>query len=159
VPECYKLVNFAYRALSGSKAHTVVIRPHPERPIEKIEGDLHFDVDRQDNFTVSEIKSLSDELISADILIYWGSTVSLEALMSGIPVIHVNLEDTITVDPLFNCNSLKWTVKDEDGLRRAISDICKLSQDDYERNYESASAYIEKFLMKPTRERMEVFII
>ena len=114
VYECYKLVNFVFNALSNAKDFRVIIRTHPARPFDRIRKDLCFDIDLHKNFSVSNQKSLKEDLEDVDILIYWGSTVSLEALMMGIPVIHVSLDDIVKVDPLFDCSHLKWTVENRE---------------------------------------------
>lgn len=157
VPECYKLVNFVYTALSFED-YFVTIRTHPERPFEKIRKDICFDISTNKNFSIST-QTLKNDLDAAGILIYWGSTVALEALMMGIPVVHVNLNDIISVDPLFECNHLKWTVRTAEELKKAITEIYNLSQDNYTLQYRKARAYIEDYLRKPTDERLCEFII
>lgn len=159
VPECYKLVNFVFAALCGNGNYKVVIRTHPERSFDKIKKDLQFDINQYNNFSVSIKKTLKDDLINADILIYCGSTVSLEALMMGIPVIHVNLGDIISVDPLFECSHLKWTVKYAEELEKVILKIYSLSEKDYLEQYGLARSYIESYLRKVTDDRLQEFII
>jgi len=159
VYECYKLVNFVFNALSNTKDFQVIIRTHPALPFNRIKNDLCFDIDSHTNFSVSNQKSLKDDLSDADILIYWGSTVSLEALMMGIPVIHVNLDDLVSVDPLFNCRHLKWTVKNVEALQDVILQIYDLPEQDYLVQYNEAKSYIEKYLKKVTNNRLSEFII
>ncbi len=159
VYECYKLVNFVFNALSGNKDYSVIIRTHPERPFDKIKKDLCFDIDFHENFSVSNQKSLKDDFSEVDILIYWGSTVSLEALMMGIPVIHVNLDDITNVDPLADWNHLKWTVRNVEELPYAITDIYDMSEHDYLSQYNKAKSYIERYLKKVTDDRLSEFIV
>lgn len=159
VYECYKIVNFVFNALSNTKDFQVIIRTHPARPFDRIKNDLCFDIDSHASFSVSNQKSLKDDLSEIDILIYWGSTVSMEALMMGIPVIHVSLDDIVTVDPLFDCSHLKWTVKKEEELQDVISQIYNLPEQNYLDQYNEAKSYIEKYLKKVTNNRLSEFII
>ena len=159
VYECYKLVNFVFNALSNTKDFQVIIRTHPARPFDRIKNDLCFDIDSHTNFSVSNQKSLKDDLSEVDILIYWGSTVSMEALMMRIPVIHVSLDDIVTVDPLFDCSHLKWTVKNEEELQEVISQIYNLPVQNYLDQYNEAKSYIEKYLKKVTNNRLSEFIV
>ena len=159
VPECYTLVNFVFDALKHTKDYRVVIRTHPQRPFEQIKDALCFDMNLYDNFSVSEQKELMDDLNASDILIYWGSTVSLEALMMGLPVIHVNLNDLVSVDPLSDCKYLKWSVKNHRELSGVISEIYNLPREHYAEQYSKARAYIEKYLQEVTDERLQEFIL
>lgn len=158
VPECYKLANFAFNSLKDSQ-HKVIIRTHPERPYDKIRRDLCFEISKQKNFSLSHSRHVKGELMASDIVIYWGSTVSLEALKMGIPVIHVDLEDIISVDPLLDCKYLKWTAKDTRELVKAISDIYRLSGEQYIEQHRKAESYIEEYLQKVTDKRLEEFLL
>jgi hypothetical protein len=159
VSECYKLVNFVFNALSNSKKFQVIIRTHPALPFDKIRKNLSSDISLHKNFSISNQRSLKEDLEDVDILIYWGSTVSLEALMMGIPVIHVDLDDIVPVDPLFDCSYLKWTVGNKESLMDAISTIYNLSGQDYLFQYNEAKSYIEKYLKKVTDDRLSEFIV
>jgi surface carbohydrate biosynthesis protein (TIGR04326 family) len=159
VNDCYKLVNFVFYALSNTKGFQVIIRTHPARPFHRIKNDLHFDIDSHANFSVSNQKTLKDDLSENDILIYWGSTVSLEALMMGIPVIHVSLDDIINVDPLADCSHLKWAIRNEEELPNAITDIYDMPEHDYLDQYCKAKSYIESYLKKVTDNRLSEFIV
>ena len=159
VYECYKLVNFVFNALSDNKDYRVIIRTHPERPFSKIRNDLCFDIDSHANFSVSNQKPLKDDLSENDILIYWGSTVSLEALMMGIPVIHVSLDDIVNVDPLADCSHLKWTISNVEELPNAITDVYDMPEHDFLSQYNKARSYIERYLKKVTDDRLSEFIV
>ncbi len=158
VYECYRLVNFVFNALSGTNDFQVIIRTHPARPFDKIKDDLCFDINCHANFSVSNQKSLKDELSGVDILIYWGSTVAMEALMMGIPVVHVGLDDIVTVDPLFDCSHLKWTVENVEELQDILSQIYNIPEQSYLDQYNEAKSYIEKYLKKVTDNRLSEFI-
>ena len=157
VYNCYKLANFVFTALSDIEDYYVVIRTHPERPFEKIKNDLNFDINLNNNFSIST-SNLKDDLLLADIVIYWGSTVGLEALMMGIPVIHVDLNDMISVDPLYECDHLKWTVKNIAKFPKVLNEIDRMSDGDYTDQYKKAKAYIERYLQRVTDSRLQEFI-
>ncbi|MBT6226174.1 MAG: hypothetical protein HOI47_05890, partial [Candidatus Scalindua sp.] len=122
-------------------------------------NELCFDIDSHTKFSVSNQKSLKDDLEDVDILIYWGSTVSLEALMMGIPVIHVSLDDIVNVDPLFDCRYLKWAVGNTEELQNAVNTIYSISEKDYLDQYNEAKSYVERYFKKVTDNRLSEFII
>lgn len=157
VYECYKLVNLVFKALSDSKDYQIIIRPHPALPFNKIKKNLNFNIDLYNNFFISN-RSLKDDLMESDIVIYWGSTVAIEALLLGIPVIHVNLDDIVSVDPLFESSYLKWIVNNERELRKAVSEIYALSYNDYLDHYKKAQDYIKRYFQEVTEDRLFEFL-
>ena len=150
--------NFAFNSLKDSQ-YKVIIRTHPERPYDKISKDLFFEISEQKNFSVSQSKHVKDDLMVSDIVVYWGSTVSLEALKMGIPVIHIDLDDVISVDPLLDCKYLKWTVKNTCELLDVITEIYGLSDGEYKEQHSKAEAYIEEYLQKVTDKRLQEFVL
>lgn len=157
VPECYKLANFVFNALKDSTYH-IIIRTHPGRSFDMIKDGLCFDINNNKNFSLSKSPLVKDDLMLTDVVIYWGSTVSLEALMIGIPVIHVNLNDFISVDPLFDCTFLKWTVKKETELLSVVSEIYNMSKEDYIAAYDKAKHYIERYFYRVNDENLSKFL-
>lgn len=159
VYKCFELVNFVFAGLSEISDYKVTIRTHPALPFQKIRDNLNFDIRLHNHFSVSNQKDIKNDLDASDILIYWGSTVSLEALMMGLPVIHVDLNDIVSVDPLFNCKHLKWSVSNPKDLSRVIADIYTMSEEEYGKEYNQAKSYIEKYLRPVTEDRLEAFIV
>ena len=85
----------------------LTIRFHPILPLKKIERKIHFELDKLTRILISENNSsIFDDLTKSDVVIYWGTTVALEALRMGIPLIHYQMGNFISYDPLFECNYL-----------------------------------------------------
>ena len=59
------------------------------------------------NFIISNEKSIIEELSEADGVIYTWTTVAVEALKLGLPVIYLDILTPMYVDPIFECNALK----------------------------------------------------
>jgi hypothetical protein len=92
-----ELVIKAIRAFGNRNEITCIIKFHPTLPRRKITSYLW---NIPDNFAISE-KSIDQLLPCADLVIYTGSTVAVEAVARGIPVLHVGLDLIIDRD-IFN---------------------------------------------------------
>lgn len=154
--ESTKLINFIHNSLSADKKYKVILRSHPATPFSGIEKELGFKL--SENFQASTNVSMLDDFEKSDIVLYTGTTVCMEALMMGLPVIHIDLGEPISVDPLFGCDYLKWTVKHPDELIPAIDDIYNLDEDEFKHQQKLARKYVENYFLPVTDERMEEFL-
>jgi len=93
-----------------------------------------------------------------DICIYWGSTVALESLSMGIPVIHFDMGTVFSYDPLFRCNALKWNISENDSLYQTIDNIYSITDDEYILQAQEAKNYIESHFYPVDENNLEKFI-
>lgn len=154
--ESIKLIDFIHESLSGDKKYNVILRCHPATPFNVIEKDLGFKL--SDNFQVSTNINMLDDFERSDIVLYTGTTVCAEALMMGLPVIHMDLGGPLNVDPLFECNYLKWCVKHKEDLITTINDIYNMDNSEFKKQQELARKYVENYFLPVTDELMEEFI-
>ena len=92
-----ELVIKAIRAFGNRNEIKCIIKFHPTLPRRKITSYLR---NMPDNFAISE-KAIDQLLPCADLVIYTGSTVAVEAVARGIPVLHVGFDLIIDRD-IFN---------------------------------------------------------
>ena len=152
------MVNFTYRALKDSEQYQIIIRTHPALSFEQFKSGLDSDISRARNFSISAGTPVKRDLQEADIVIYDASTISIEAVMMGIPVIHIDLNDILSFDPLFQCAYLKWTVNSEEKLRKTIEEIYQLDETEYYRQQTLARQYVQDYVGEVTDERLGEFI-
>lgn len=157
--ESVNLVNFVHTALKHCKELKIVVRPHPALPFNNFRRHLNFDIDSFPNISVSSNASVKKDMEEVDIVIYRGSSLSIEALMMGIPVIYIDLGDIISVDPLFECSSLKWIVRTEKELVDAVAAIYAMENNEYQEKWNEAKNYLNTYLYAITDERLNEFII
>jgi len=157
--EVYEMVNYVLRQLMNKPEYTVTIRTHPVLPLKSFKGKLIADPESMPNFNLSTGRSLKDDIMSADIIIYWGTTVALEGLSMGKPVIHYDMGTVLSYDPLFECRSLKWTVTRETSLHETIQAIYNLSDEEFYRQQEEAKRYLGSYFYPVTEDNMQKFII
>lgn len=131
VPPVVEVIDYCLRELKLSEKFMLKIRFHPEFGVADLDSRRKKDLSEAPRIEVSIGSTLADDLKEADICMYWGSTVALEALAHGIPLIHFDTGYPINYDPLFRCPALKWVVKPEDSLEHVIESIYKLTTSQY----------------------------
>ncbi len=157
--EVYKMVNFVLKELSNKTKYQVTIRTHPVLPLDKFQHKLEYNLLSTPNFEVSNKTALEDDIDFSDIVIYWGSTVALEALSMGKPVIHFETGSILSYDPLFECGYLKWTVTERDSLSVKIEEVYALSDDDFDFQLEKAKEYLGQYFYPVTEENLKKFVV
>ena len=157
-PSVYKLVNYILKNIIENKKYKFIIRTHPILPWEKLKNKIHYDINKYDNVYLSDNLSLIKDLNKVDICIYWGSTVALESLSMGIPVIHFDMGTVFSYDPLFRCNALKWNISENDSLYQTIDNIYSITDDEYILQAQEAKNYIESHFYPVDENNLEKFI-
>jgi len=152
------LVNYVIRELAGSHQYRIRIRTHPALPLKVFKDKLTRPIQTIPNFEISESKSLKDDLEWTDMVIYWGSTVSLEAVKMGKPIIRYNMDKGLNYDPLFECGHLKWIVNDSISLSKTIQDVYELEDSEFMNEWESAKSYIEEYFYPVNAHRLDLFL-
>jgi len=157
--EAYKVTNYVLRELKDNAFYTVRIRAHPAFPLECFKYKLDCDPEAISNFTVSKGSSLEEDIEWADIVIYWGSTVAMEALIMGRPAIHFNMSSVLSFDPLAECNHLKWSVCEQDALLPKIEEINSLDDRELIHGRNKAKEYLQSYFYPVTEDSLKEFII
>lgn len=160
--DVYKLVNYVVQELKDDGRYQVTIRTHPVLPLKQFRHKLNHDPSGIAHFRISEAGAgaplLKDDLKNNDIVIYWGSTVALEALNSGKPIIHFDTGSLLSFDPLFECPHLKWVVTKNDALSTVIEKIYSLPDEEYDRQLARAKTYLSNYFHPVSPENLQKFI-
>ena len=117
------LVTYCIKAFQKIPKYELVIRTHSELPFSDILSMATNELVYNENIKLSEGTSLSADLNTSDMCIYWGSAVALEALSLGIPLIHFDMQTPLSYDPLLDFDALKWQVSFNDQLEDTIEEI------------------------------------
>jgi len=155
INESTKVIEFICRTLKKSH-YTIIFRPHPLISFEKIKEKL--DDKLNSNFIISKKSNVEQELKTSDILIYTLTSLCLEAVMVGIPVIYVDIDEIYDCDPLFECNHLKWRIGLEKELLKAVNEIYTMSDLEFKKQQILARKYMEDYFLPVTDERLEEFL-
>lgn len=136
-------------SLADSNEFEIRIRPHPEFPMS---DDLCC------GFPYSKsIGVLADDLQWADVVLYASSTVGLQAISWGIPVVHLNLGGFLNTDPLSGWSDFRWGADNPDHLISIINDIRNLSEEEYHLRKQKALEYAADYLKPATDDSISIF--
>lgn len=125
-------------------------RMHPSYPLNKLDDITQKWISK--NVTVSVGTNLLEDLEWADITVYISSTVALEAMYAGVPVIHLDI-DTLNSDPLLVENlDYKWTCNEPCLFFKTIQIISSLTSQDRSLKAFNANSYVSRYLQKNDSE-------
>jgi len=145
------MVRYVFEQLKDHPHDQVRIRTHPLLPWASFERRLGLKAGN--NITVSN-GSLKDDLQWADALVYWSTTVSMEALMMGKPVIHFDAGGVLSFDPLFECPHLKWKVNASVSLEPILNEINALSPSQFIQIQTNARQYLQAYFHPVTPQAL-----
>lgn len=157
LPQVVEMTDYVLKQLAGSP-YKLKIRTHPVLPLEKFVNNLSSDPRLQANVTVSSGTSLKDDILWADMVVYWGTTVALEALSMGKPVVHYDNGSLLSYDPLFELEDFKWQVSATDDLVDVLDGISALSEEQYGAGRQKAQRYIAEYFHPVTQQTMAGFL-
>jgi hypothetical protein len=132
----------------------VRIRPHPEYSLESA---LAIAPLNGSEFYVKSTGSLADDLEWADVVLYASSTVGLEAVSMGIPVVYIDLGAFLDTDPMYGWSGLRWSVKEPAKLAETIQHIADLPQEGLQQLQEKGREYAAAYLKPVTARALETF--
>jgi hypothetical protein len=157
VPSVVPMLNYVLDQLRNQQEYQLTFRFHPALTYEIVRTKFGFDLGTAANANISQ-ELLQEDLLNHDLCIYWGSTVALEALCMGIPLIHYDMQTVLSNDPLFRCNYLKWTVIANESLPVIIEKINSLTDKEYTQQANQAVDYIKRYFYPVNDENMQKFL-
>ncbi|MCB9757491.1 MAG: hypothetical protein H6753_03595 [Candidatus Omnitrophica bacterium] len=158
IVEVYEMVNYVIQQLIDQKKYKIIIRTHPVLPISLIENKLLYKLARLPFVEISQGYSPIQDIERTDMTIYWGSTVALESLWMGKPIINFDKQDLFSYDPLFDCPHFKWTVGPHQELRPVLEEIYALTDEDFLAGYQNAHTYLAQYFYPVNPANMSPFL-
>lgn len=151
------LIEYALKQLMNHARYRVTIRAHPVLPWSYFVKKYGYNLKPYENFRISDNQSLYEDIENSDVVLYWGTTVALEALSIGKPVIHFDNGSLLSYDPLFRCLALKWKVYNKDSLLKVFSDIEGLTDVEYSNLQLAAKEYLKDYFKDVDLEGLNQF--
>jgi hypothetical protein len=138
-----------------------IIRTHPILPLEQllsISGISYIDL--PDNMSVSSFDDVKNDIKRCDTVLYWNSTVSIEALMMGKSLICFDRGDVLSFDPMLfiDFDDLTWTVQSDMSISSIVHEIVNMKHSDLVMKVNKGRGYIAEYFSEKSEENMEAFI-
>lgn len=152
--EYARIIDFLKTSFSNEHPYAIRVRPHP---LMYIERKIKLSSSLVPNFQIDSEESLACSLSWADIVFYSSSTVSIEALWRGIPVVYIDFGEALCPDPLFELNDFKWQVSKPDEVADTLNRIKQMPEDRFNTAKDKARGYACEYIYPSTWDRLAVF--
>lgn len=134
------------------------IRAHPILQLSRYLAALSRGLDPSGNVEESAGGPVSGDVGVCDAVLYWGTTMALEALMLGKPLIHFDRGDLPSFDPLFEFTAFKWTVSAQQAFLPVLDAIRGLAAEETAGRASSGREYIRAYFHPVSDEAMRLFL-
>ncbi|MCA9408091.1 MAG: hypothetical protein H6755_07240 [Candidatus Omnitrophica bacterium] len=157
VEDTLKVLNFLIEAGLNKYDKNIYLRFHPVTPLNKVLR--QFTHQWPANFIISDTPSMEEELRRCSVVLYTWTTVCLEAIKMGRPVIYIDVNYPLEVDPLFEIRSFKNVCNNPHELISRIEDFLNLEEEAYKRQLDEAQDYVNQYLSSVTKESYNAFAL
>jgi hypothetical protein len=157
IKEVESMVSFVIQALHSTDKYRVRIRTHPVLRWKYFQK-RGLNIAGKESFQLSETTPLMEDLEWADVVTYWGSTVALEALSLGLPVVHYQNSSLLSLDPLFECGHLKWNVSEGDSFVRVLDQIFAMDDAEFFLQRQMAQDYLKEYFLPINEMNIRYFV-
>ena len=158
VKPALKLARIALDAACLNLAIKFTLRFHPAMPYELVRGDLPDRTSWPATVAISTAASVRDDVCRSGLCFYWGSTVAIEALAFGLPVVSFRSASSLVFDPLFTCPFLHSTVQSSYELVEAVDLWCKREIRVLSEERTQALEYVRDYFAPVGEEGIQSFI-
>jgi len=132
------------------------IRPHINFPLAMLPDDLLYWVNSKAQDFSGTL--LEDNLFWCSATVYVSSTVALETLMRGKPIINFSVGDMISPDPVIGEVPFHWCVNNESEMVNILSQLKGMSESYYEDCSLRAINYVRDYLKPIDNAGLQEFI-
>ncbi len=155
VHNTFSVLDWVCSVAGNLKGYRFVVRCHPnispDRTISQCIQNM------PENVSLSNGNMQSD-LDKSMCVLYRHSSVGIQAILCGIPAIHLNIDSPLCGDPLKELHSFKWSVNSEAELKAAIKEIEGLKPEEVRAQRFLAQDFLKSYFAETTEEALEVFI-
>jgi hypothetical protein len=133
----------------------IIIRPHPNVPLKFLLSQCintwpgHFKISNSD---------LKRDIDNSYCVIYRQTSVGMQALLNGVPAIHLSIDLPLPGDPIMELKASRWVVKTSEELVNVLQKIQSMDSKKIIELINKEKKIIEDYLTYPTNENMRGFL-
>ncbi|MFH1281199.1 MAG: hypothetical protein ABIH91_00575, partial [Candidatus Omnitrophota bacterium] len=154
--ESLKIISFLEKSQICRKGYSIILRFHPLFGFGALKKE--FPQGLPSGFMVDSAGSAVEAIKQADIVCYTWSTVAIEALKLGVPVIYLDILKPMRVDPLFQCANLKSSVEFPEELALSLEKIYNLSAEQFLNEQALSQAYLKEYFNPVDEAHLRSFL-
>lgn len=144
-------------ALNKLQNVSIIIREHPNLLLKNFFPEFLENGKVRSGKIIISSKSLQQDLEWATIVLYTGSTSSIEALKMGRAVINFNFSK-FNYDPLFQFSAFKWELTTPQNLNDIINHYSSFTPADLLQKRLAAQNFVNSYFSPCTKENIERFL-
>jgi len=148
-------LKFIFEAGLGQLPDKIYLRFHPAIQIEKALKRINFSL--PNNFIISDNPPVHKELERCSVVLYTFTTVCLEALKMGRPVIYLDVNYPLELDPLFEYSGLKSTCRNPAELKGKIETFRRMDESIFTKELNKANNYLNEYFGQVNDQALNVF--
>lgn len=136
------------RAIQAAKLlpdHHFIFRCHPVLPFERIKFQLSTDITDLPNVEVSNRSVIEEDFLRSSALLYRGTSVVIYAILMGLKPFYLNEPAHPFVDPLFQLEVWKESVKSVRQLARSLRKFSNLESDAAQCELDPAKLFVDQY--------------
>lgn len=156
VEDTVKVLNFIFEAGLGGFPDKIYLRFHPTIQVKKVLKRINFSL--PSNFIISENPPVHKELERCSVVLYTFTTVCLEALKMSRPVIYLDVNYPLELDPLFEYSGLKTTCRKPAELKEKIETFRRMDDSIFTKEFNKANNYLNDYFGQVSDQALSVFI-
>ena len=149
------VLNWFFENAKILNEYDFILRSHPNIPVGKLIEQCLYNIPENFSFSTGDLKN---DFENCFCVIYRQTSVGLQALMNGIPAIHLNIDATLPCDPIESLQDGKLVVHDIEQLLSTIEEIKSLSEENLSQAINAAKEYASKYFRKKTDENINIFL-
>jgi len=159
VKETLPLLRYAIDQAHSFNHIDFLIRAHPVLPFEQLRQWVDDVNILPSNIKISKGTAVMEDIMACDSVLYWGSSVALEGIRMGKPVIHFNQDDFLSYDPLFDLKDFKWVINSKDNIPDIMGQIDSIPDNTFKELRDRAHHYVISYHNPVSREAMSPFLV
>lgn len=158
VIETLPLLRYAVDQARSNQHVDFLIRAHPVLPFEQLQQFIDDSNVLPANIRISKGSSVMEDITECDFVLYWGSSVALESIRLGKPVIHFNPDDFLSYDPLFDLKDFKWVVNSQNDILEVMNQINDIPDNKFKELSDRARRYVIAYHNLVSKDTLSPFL-
>ena len=139
---CVTVVDWLMEQKEIFKGYNIILRGHPNVPVKKVCAQCIHEL--PDNFYLSN-NDLKADIENSFCVIYRQTSVGMQALMNGVPAIHLNIDAPLVCDPIMDIKVSNWTISTANELSTVLQEIYFLEEYQKIETVRVAKEYAERY--------------
>ena len=148
------ILDWLFENAESLKDYKVKLRAHPNVPMNILLNQCLYDM--PGSFFLSD-GDLKADIESSFCVIYRQTSVGIQALMNGVPVIHLYVDAPLPCDPMVNLKASKWSVSTIEELLTALQEIHSLREEGNRAFIRIAKKYAKDYFTVPDNKNVMGF--